>query len=79
MDRYGENFYRVKELAGSHRDTVIAKKLSLSRERVRQLRVMATVKKSYAHRQCTKCDTWFSPIKKGRFSKFKSTCGCKNY
>jgi len=77
--RQGENFYRVKELAKDHRDVVIAKRLSLSRERVRQLRLRSTIEKPYDSRQCTKCGEWFKPIKKSRSSKFRSTCGCIAY
>jgi hypothetical protein len=32
VGKYGLNYYRVKELAKDHRDIVIARKLSLSRE-----------------------------------------------
>ena len=79
MGKYGLNYYRVKELAKDHRDIVIARKLSLSRERVRQLRMRSTVTEPYDCRQCSKCGEWFTPIYKGKFSKFRSTCGCVNY
>ena len=79
MASHGLNYYKVQELSKNHRDIVIAQKLSLSRERVRQLRIQTTIKKPYDCRQCTKCGKWFKPTKTGRASKFRSTCGCKNY
>ena len=78
-EKYGENYYRVKELAGQYTDAVIARTLSISRERVRQLRVRSTVKNPYDPRQCSKCGEWFKPAEKDRISKFRSTCGCKSY
>ena len=80
MDKqYGENYYRVKELAGQYTDAVIARTLSISRERVRQLRIRSGVKAPYDHRQCSECGEWFKPIRENKASKFRSTCGCKSY
>jgi len=79
VGKYGQNYYKVQELAKNHRDIVIAKKLSLSRERVRQLRVISAIENPYGSRQCTKCGEWFKPTKRNKPSKYRSTCGCRNY
>jgi ribosomal protein S27AE len=74
----GDNFYRVMELAPSHRDVEIAGLLGLSRERVRQLRVMGSFGERWDHgvqvgeRECGRCGRLFMPI-----SKYRTTCGCR--
>jgi len=78
-EKYGENYYRVKELARQYPDAVIARTLSISRERVRQLRIRSGVKDPYDPRQCSKCGEWFKPDNEHKAAKFRSTCGCKSY
>ena len=71
---YGENYYRVKEMAGLYTDISMSRILSITRERVRQLRIKSSYDNLLAPRKCTRCDGLFAPK-----HKLKSTCGCKVY
>ena len=71
---YGENYYLVKEMAGQYTDISISRMLSISRERVRQLRIRASNEDPLAPRICTKCKNLFTPA-----NRWRSTCGCKGY
>ena len=74
----GANFYRVMELAPSHGDAEISGLLGLSRERVRQLRVMGSFGEMWGcgdkvdERECSKCGGEFMPT-----HKYRTTCGCR--
>jgi hypothetical protein len=74
----GVNFYRVMELAPSHGDAEISGLLGLSRERVRQLRVMGSFGESwdysvkFSERECSRCGGLFIPV-----HKYRTTCGCR--
>ena len=71
---YGENYYLVKDMAGQYTDSSMSRMLSISRERVRQLRIRTSYEDPLEPRICTKCGDLFTPK-----HKWRSTCGCKAY
>ena len=82
MAKYGVNYYKVGQLINIYPDSEIAKRLNISRERVRQLKIMVRNRKigeksgklRFRIRPCSKCGQKFEP----RYQ-FSSTCGCMDY
>ena len=82
MAKYGVNYYKVEQWINKYPDSEIAKKLNISRERVRQLKIMIRNRKigeksgkwRFRIRACSKCGSEFEPT-----NQFSSTCGCMDY